>query len=108
MEVAEAALRSFILSVDEVPPTAKVLDDAAAWLLTHSFRSPAMLEGVTEQDLDSSDLPPDLVTRALLKRTLRCVEAAQSAKRFEGWKGLLRVPRQVRLRLIWHPRFLAL
>jgi hypothetical protein len=75
---------SFLLAVDEVPPKSAVIETVGAWLIEKGFTEPRLLEGTTESDLDSAGMPSDLVTRAFLKRTLRCVEAAQQAKRFKA------------------------
>ena len=59
---------SFLLAVDEVPPLASVIETVGAWLTAKGFTGPRALEGVTESDIDASDPPKDLVTRAFLDR----------------------------------------
>ena len=76
-----SAWSSFLLAVDEHPPKSNVIEGVSSWLSERGITDPRMLEGVSEADVDSNNPPKDLITKAFLKRTLRCVEVAQQAKR---------------------------
>jgi hypothetical protein len=76
-----SAWSSFLLAVDENPPKSNVIEGVSSWLSERGITDPRMLEGVSEADIDTNNPPKDLITKAFLKRTLRCVEVAQQAKR---------------------------
>jgi hypothetical protein len=76
-----SAWTTFLLAVDDSPPKSNVIEGVSSWLVERGITDPRMLEGVSEADIDTNNPPSDLLTKAFLKRALRCVEVAQQAKR---------------------------
>jgi hypothetical protein len=80
-EELKAGWLSYLATVDERPPKSSVLEATAAWYVAQGFVDPASVEGVSEEDVDSTSPPKELVVKAFLKRSLRNINAVHAAKR---------------------------